>query len=134
MQVPVAIAQVPVCWSVPRNTETILAAIGAAGAGTVLVLPEAALSGYDDQLSGLGDLCPGELAEGREVIAAAAPRPRRASPRPWNAPSTWPTPGTPTYASSATTWSASPGTADPAWLWTSQPSFTFSLILVPRLR
>jgi predicted amidohydrolase len=72
MQMPVAVAQVPVCWSVPRNTETILAAIGAAGAGTLLVLPEAALSGYDDQLSGLGDLRPGELAQGREVIAAAA--------------------------------------------------------------
>jgi hypothetical protein len=26
MQVPVAVAQVPVCWSVPRNLETILAA------------------------------------------------------------------------------------------------------------
>jgi hypothetical protein len=26
MQVPVAVAQVPVCWSVPRNPETILAA------------------------------------------------------------------------------------------------------------
>jgi predicted amidohydrolase len=71
MQVPVAVAQVPVCWSVPRNLETILAAIGAARAGTVLVLPEAALSGYDDQLSGLDDLSPGELAEAREVIAAA---------------------------------------------------------------
>src|SRR5216683_282738 len=33
MQVPVAVAQVPVYWSVPRNLETILAAIGgAAGA------------------------------------------------------------------------------------------------------
>jgi predicted amidohydrolase len=72
MQVPVAVAQVPVCWSVPRNTETILAAIGAAGTGTLLVLPEAALSGYDDQLSGLGDLRPGDVAEGREVIASAA--------------------------------------------------------------
>jgi len=72
MQVPVAVAQVPVCWAVPRNLATILAAIGAVGAGTVLVLPEAALSGYDAQLSGLGDLSPGELAEAREVIAAAA--------------------------------------------------------------
>ena len=45
MQVPVAVAQVPVCWSVPRNLETILAAIGGASSGTVLVLPEAALSG-----------------------------------------------------------------------------------------
>jgi hypothetical protein len=26
----VAVAQVPVCWSVPRNLETILAAIGGA--------------------------------------------------------------------------------------------------------
>ena len=72
MQVPVAVAQVPVCWSVPRNLETILAAIGAAGTGTVLVLPEAVLSGYDDQLSGLGALRPGELAEARDAIAAAA--------------------------------------------------------------
>ena len=72
MQMPVAVAQVPVCWSVKRNLETILAAIGAAGAGSVLVLPEAALSGYDDQLSGLGDLSPGELAQAREVIAATA--------------------------------------------------------------
>jgi len=72
MQMPVAVAQVPVCWSVKRNLETILAAIGAAGAGAVLVLPEAALSGYDDQLSGLGDLSPGELAQAREVIAATA--------------------------------------------------------------
>jgi predicted amidohydrolase len=72
MRMPVAVAQVPVCWSVPRNLETILAAIGAAGAGTLLVLPEAALSGYDDRLSGLDDLRPGELAHALEVIAAAA--------------------------------------------------------------
>ena len=72
MRVPVAVAQVPVCWSVRRNLETILAAIGGAGAGTLLVLPEAALSGYDDRLSGLDDLSPGELADAREVIAAAA--------------------------------------------------------------
>jgi omega-amidase len=72
MQVAVTVAQVPVCWSVPRNLETILAAIGATRAGAVLVLPEAALSGYDDQLSGLDGLRPDELAEAREVIAAAA--------------------------------------------------------------
>jgi len=72
MRVEVAVAQVPVCWSVPRNLETILAAIGAAGTGTVLVLPEAVLPGYDDQLSGLGALRPGELAEARDAIAAAA--------------------------------------------------------------
>lgn len=74
VQVPVTVAQVPVCWSVPRNTETILAAISGAGAGTLLVLPEGALSGYDDRLSGLDDLRPGELAQAREAIAAAARR------------------------------------------------------------
>src|SRR5262249_2066265 len=72
MQLPVAVAQVPVCWSVRHNLETILAAIGAARAGTLLVLPGAVLSGYDDQLSGLGDLSPGQLARAREVIVAAA--------------------------------------------------------------
>jgi predicted amidohydrolase len=74
MQVPVAVAQVPVSWSVPGNLETILAALGAVDAGTLLVLPECALSGYDDQLSGLGDLVPGELAEARDAIAAATRR------------------------------------------------------------
>ena len=74
MQVPVTVAQVPVCWSVPRNTETILAAIGGTKAGTLLVLPEGALSGYDDRLSGLDELRPGELAQARDAIAAAARR------------------------------------------------------------
>jgi len=72
MQIRVAVAQVPVCWSIPRNLETILAAIDGAGAGTLLALPEGMLSGYDDQLSGLGDLRPGELARARDRIAAAA--------------------------------------------------------------
>jgi predicted amidohydrolase len=72
MRVPVAVAQVPVRWSVPGNLETILAAIGGTGSGTLLVLPEGVLSGYDDQLSGLDGLRPGELAQAREVIAAAA--------------------------------------------------------------
>jgi omega-amidase len=72
VRVPVAVAQVPVCWSVPRNTETILAAIAGAGAGTLLVLPEGMLSGYDDRLSGLDGLRPEELAQAREVIGAAA--------------------------------------------------------------
>jgi len=72
MQVPVAVAQVPVCWSVARNLEVVTAAISAAAAGTVLVLPECALSGYDDQLSGLGGLDPAELAGARDAVQAAA--------------------------------------------------------------
>jgi omega-amidase len=72
MRVPVAVAQVPVCWSVQRNVETITAVIGAAAAGTLLVLPECALSGYDDQLSGLDQLRPAELAEARGTVSRAA--------------------------------------------------------------
>ena len=72
MGISVAVAQVPICWSVESNLETILAAIEDVDDGTLLVLPEAALSGYDDDLSGLGDLDPGELIRGRNVIAAAA--------------------------------------------------------------
>ncbi len=74
VQVPVAVAQVPVCWSVRRNVATITQAIAAAGAGTLLVLPECALSGYDDQLSGLGGLRPEELAEAQEAVADAGRR------------------------------------------------------------
>ena len=74
MQVPVAVAQVPVGWSARRNAGLILDAIGSVGAGTVLVLPECALSGYDDQLSGLDGLDPAELAVARDVVAQAARR------------------------------------------------------------
>jgi len=73
MQVSVAAAQVPVCWSVPRNLATIVEAIGSVAAGTLLILPEAALSGYDDQLSGLDDLVPGELAQARDAVGDAGP-------------------------------------------------------------
>ncbi len=62
------------CWSVRHNRATILAAIGGVPAGTLLILPEAALSGYDDQLSGLGDLDPGELTQARGAILGAARR------------------------------------------------------------
>jgi predicted amidohydrolase len=72
MVVPVAVAQVPVCWSVKRNLDTITGVIGALPAGTLLVLPECALSGYDDELSGLGDLDPAELARARAAVSAAA--------------------------------------------------------------
>jgi predicted amidohydrolase len=48
--------------------------IGQVEAGTVLVLPECAVSGYDDQLSGLDDLDPGELASARDAVSAAAVR------------------------------------------------------------
>jgi predicted amidohydrolase len=74
MRIPAAVAQVPVCWSVRRNVGTILDAIGGVAAGTVLVLPECALSGYDDRLSGLDRLDPAELAAARDEVARAAQR------------------------------------------------------------
>jgi predicted amidohydrolase len=74
MRVPVAVGQVPVCWSVRRNVGTVLDAIGSVAAGTVLVLPECALSGYDDQLSGLDGLDAAGLAAARDEVARAAQR------------------------------------------------------------
>jgi predicted amidohydrolase len=74
MHVSVAVAQIPVSWSVERNIKTVVAAVGEMGAGTILVLPECALSGYDDELSGLDDLDPDELAAARDAVADAAVR------------------------------------------------------------
>jgi predicted amidohydrolase len=68
------VAQIPVTWSVSENTQAVLAAIGSAEPGSLLVFPEAALSGYDDDLSGLDDLSPAELAGARHTVAAAAAR------------------------------------------------------------
>jgi predicted amidohydrolase len=74
MQVSVAVAQIPVCWSVRRNAATVAEIIGQVEAGTVLVLPESALSGYDDQLSGLDDLDPGKLTAAFDAVSGAAVR------------------------------------------------------------
>ena len=67
----VAVAQIPVCWSVEANLNTILATVAAVEAGTVLVLPEAALSGYDGELSGLDDLSPDEVLNACSVLSDA---------------------------------------------------------------
>jgi predicted amidohydrolase len=74
MQIPVAVAQIPVTWSVSENTATALAVIGSGEPGSLVVFPEAALSGYDDDLSGLDELRPDELAAARDEVAAAAAR------------------------------------------------------------
>jgi predicted amidohydrolase len=70
----VAVAQIPVSWSASENTERVLAVIGRAEPGSLLVFPEAALSGYDDDLSGLDELSPADLAAARHQVAAAAAR------------------------------------------------------------
>lgn len=72
MLVPVAVAQIPITWSVPANVRVIEEVINEVEPGTLLVLPEAAISGYDDTLSRLDDLAPEELADAYRVIAAAA--------------------------------------------------------------
>lgn len=74
VKVPVAVAQVPVSWSVESNLRTVLDTIAVVDPGTVLVLPEAALSGYDDSLSGLDDLNPGEVRGACGTIADASHR------------------------------------------------------------
>src|ERR1700724_807898 len=75
MRVPVAVAQVPGCWSVRRNVGTVLDVVGATAPGTVLALPEAVLSGYDDELSGLAGLDPAELAAAQDAGGQAGGRP-----------------------------------------------------------
>lgn len=70
--VSVAAGQIPISWSVPGNVQVIKAVIGEVELGALLVLPEAAISGYDDTLSGLDDLDPQELAEAYRSIPDAA--------------------------------------------------------------
>jgi predicted amidohydrolase len=72
MKVPVAVAQIPVTWNLSENLEVITAAIADAEPGEVVVLPEAAVSGYDDQLSGLGDLDGEAIANACEYLAGLA--------------------------------------------------------------
>lgn len=72
VMVPAVVAQIPICWSVRQNVEHVVAAIRETPPGSVLVLPEAALSGYDDTLSGLDDLDPAELGDARRAVGAAA--------------------------------------------------------------
>jgi predicted amidohydrolase len=72
MKLSVVVAQTRVSWDVQRN----LAAIAAALAGTrrdeVVVLPEAAVSGYDDTLSGLDRLDPRSVDAAIDRVAELA--------------------------------------------------------------
>lgn len=72
VEIPVAVGQIRIGWWVPMNVEVIKSAIREVARGTVLVLPEAAISGYDDSLSGLDDLEPEELADAYRTVADAA--------------------------------------------------------------
>jgi predicted amidohydrolase len=58
MKLTVAVAQTRVSWDIQRNLGAISAALAGTRGGELVVLPEAAVSGYDDSLSGLGRLDP----------------------------------------------------------------------------
>jgi len=71
--VHVVVGQLRIDWDPAGNaarTTTFLR--NETGPGALVVLPEAMLSGYDDDLSGLAALDEGELAAGVRAVAAAA--------------------------------------------------------------
>jgi predicted amidohydrolase len=73
MPVHVVVGQLQIDWDPAGNaarTTTFLR--NETGPGALVVLPEAMLSGYDDDLSGLAALDEGELATSVEAVAAAA--------------------------------------------------------------
>ena len=72
MKLSVAVAQTRVTWDVQRNVAAIEAALAGTRPGELIVLPEAAVSGYDDALSGLDDLDPASVAAAIDRIAELA--------------------------------------------------------------
>jgi predicted amidohydrolase len=72
MEVAVAVAQIPVTWDISQNLATITSCLTGVRAGEIVVLPEACVSGYDDQLSGLDRLDPGVLARAVDRLAGLA--------------------------------------------------------------
>jgi len=72
LEVPVAIVQAPVTWDIRRNLAAIAASIADAQPGGVVVLPEACVSGYDDNLSGLDHLDRDILASAIDSLAELA--------------------------------------------------------------
>ena len=72
MKVPVVVAQTRVSWDIQRNLAAISAALAGTRRGEVVVLPEAAVSGYDDDLSGLSGLDPDAVLAAIERVAEQA--------------------------------------------------------------
>ncbi len=73
MRLPVVIGQLETGWQPARNARRIATFLRQeTGPGALVVLPEAAVSGYDDNLSGLAALDPAELAGCLAEVAAAA--------------------------------------------------------------
>jgi predicted amidohydrolase len=73
MGLQVVVGQLEADWDPVRNSERVVSFLRAeTRPGCLAVLPEAVLSGYDDQLSGLDRLDERALAAGRTAVAAAA--------------------------------------------------------------
>jgi predicted amidohydrolase len=72
MKVSAVVAQTRISWDIQRNLAAISAALAGARPGELVVLPEAAVSGYDDELSGLAGLDPGAVLAGLERVAEQA--------------------------------------------------------------
>lgn len=68
----VVVAQIPVTWDIGRNLAAITASLDGTAPGEIVVLPEACLSGYDDDLSGLDHLDPDSLASAIDSLAELA--------------------------------------------------------------
>jgi predicted amidohydrolase len=74
LEVPVAVAQVPVSWDINQNLLAITNVLADAQRGEIVVLPEACVSGYDDNLSRLDRLDPDAIAGVLDRLAEVAAR------------------------------------------------------------
>jgi len=72
MKLSVVVAQTRVTWDIQRNLASISAALAGTRRGEVVLLPEAAVSGYDDELSGLDQLDPAAVATAIDRVADQA--------------------------------------------------------------
>jgi len=72
MAIEVAAAQIPISWNIQANLAAIEGALREARGAQVVVLPEAAISGYDAQLSGLATLDAAAVSRAIDTVAAAA--------------------------------------------------------------
>ncbi len=56
MKTAVVVGQIPVTWDIEQNLAAMATVLSGCQPGELVVFPEAAVSGYDDDLSGLDQL------------------------------------------------------------------------------
>lgn len=69
MNVNVLAGQVPITWNILDNVNSVRSVLELANMEDLVVLPEGAISGYDDQLTGLETLNPEEVTEAIDTIS-----------------------------------------------------------------